>query len=295
MGASVVVRISDGTTRPPQYEIENASAAAIMVQQRDYPGQRAHLGAGQSMPFVWTAVADKRVLDVWLSAPMVHARVLLDKVNSECTVDWAGIPISLFVVARGAARILVVAPKIEEIAATALPSLRFEAQVCGVGLSLVRSGVQELAYMRLSGLGISVMLEPTVHTFKLTVENMRLDNQTKVAQLPAVVIRSSYVTRHRNIVGDEVDAREQRKLHSLELAVVRDKLDHSGHSFRSFNGQHGGNRRPRHMIDTVAAASIDPKASAMMPAPRSSPHLSCLKNFSNSLARTCVTMLNWCR
>lgn len=234
MGASVVVRISDGTTRPPQYEIENASAAAIMVQQRDYPGQRAHLGAGQSMPFVWTAVADKRVLDVWLSAPMVHARVLLDKVNSECTVDWAGIPISLFVVARGAARILVVAPKIEEIAATALPSLRFKAQVCGVGLSLVRSGVQELAYMRLSGLVISVMLEPTVHTFNLMVENMRLDNQTKVAQLPAVVIRSSYVTRHRNIVGDEVDAREQRKLYSLELAVVRDKLDHSGHSFRSF-------------------------------------------------------------
>jgi hypothetical protein len=234
MGASVVVRILDGSARPPQYEIENASAAAIMVQQRDYPEQRAHLGAGQSMPFVWTAVAGKRVLDVWLSAPMVHAKVLLDKVNSECTVDWAGIPISLFVVARGAARILVVAPKIEEIAAATLPSLRFEAQVCGVGLSLVRSGVQELAYMRLSGLGILVRLAPTVHTFSLTVENIRLDNQTKVAQLPAVVIRSSYVTRHRNIVGDEIDAREQRKLPSLTLGVVRDVLDRSGQSFHSF-------------------------------------------------------------
>ena len=64
-------------------------------------------------------------------------------------------------------------------------------------------------------------MSPAAHKFGLTIGDVRLDNQMKTAQLPAVMIRSSYVTRQRTILQDEVVAREQKKLHFLQVCVFR--------------------------------------------------------------------------
>jgi len=184
------------------------------------------------MNFVWTAVAGPRIVDIWLGESMEHAEVKFDEVGYETKVTWIGIPMSLRVVARGSARILVIAPQIKDVSEIAQPSMDFEAHVHGVGVSLVRSGVEELAYMRFSGLGVLARLSPEAHKFRLAIDNIRLDNQSKGAQLPAVLIRSSYVTRQRNIVGDEVDAREQRRNPSLKLSIERDVRDNSGLKFK---------------------------------------------------------------
>ena len=92
-----------------------------------------------------------------------------------------------------------------------LPSLK------GVGVSLVRSGVRELAYFCLS----EILLETTISSLHtradLLVTELRLDNQMPEAQLPVVLIRSAAL---RPRISERAD-REGALPRCVHVSVVK--------------------------------------------------------------------------
>ena len=88
-------------------------------------------------------------------------------------------------------------------------SLKCDARLEGIGLSVVRSGLSELAYFCLARIDLSADVSALSTKFALAIAELRLDNQMRDAQLLAVVIRSSVLSGKRNLLEDE--ARQQQR------------------------------------------------------------------------------------
>ena len=134
--------------------------------------------------------------------------VALDEVGVPFAVGGgaaAGSPaLWLQVTLRGNTRTLRIS---ERIIATNLEAeretLRAYAQLEGVGVSLGRSGLRELAYLSLQRLQMGATLSSLATKAEIEIGDIRLDNQILTAVLPAVLIRSSLIAAKRGLFNEE--------------------------------------------------------------------------------------------
>jgi hypothetical protein len=177
-----------------------------MVQQKGAPHSRRVLPRSSALDFAWHAPAGKRVLEV--SVEGKRAKSAVAEVNLDRVVEQAQRlrhdqgQLWLHVSLRGDTRTLC----ITEIEPTDKATGRAEgekvkyhltAALEGIGISLVRSGIGELSYNRLSGIVLTLSASEEKMGAKLCVGDFQVDNQTRDAQLPKVIIRTALL-RSRN-------------------------------------------------------------------------------------------------
>ena len=123
--------------------------------------------------------------------------VAFDEINSRPQLLRAGAGALWYKVSlRGDTRVLTLRDTKEDDAAgqraagAKAVKLLFEAELKGLGVSLVRSGARELAYLRLSQLRFDLRQRGDGTTANIIISDLRLDNQDPDAKLPSVLIRT---------------------------------------------------------------------------------------------------------
>ena len=236
---SVVVRVSDGDALPPPYLLHNESASPVVIYQHGAPLCRRLLAPGMAMPYAWDLPAGKRLLVLRFAQPdYARLELKLDEVGEYAeTVTVSEEELTLHVALCGETRVVRVAPKGRGVRKRGLVgggggcmegseggdgakrvggggggggALSLIARLEGIGISLVRSGAQELAYLRTTGvrLGLERTVDATVK-LALEIDEIRLDNQILFPNPPAnhvVLIRSSLLTRTGRVLGSGAGA-----------------------------------------------------------------------------------------
>ena len=228
-GPSVLVTVSDGAARPPPYVIECNCAVPLVFGQKGVPNSRRLIGPGERLPYTWDEPSGKRVLELRGSTDKRRAsissapklvEVRLDEVGERPAVRWGNQRLWVQVSVRGSTRRLELTDYGEQ--SKVLPEemyLHLTAQLKGIGISLVRSGLRELAYACIFDLALELSASSLNHRAALTVGDFRVDNQAIDAQLPAVIIRSSAVTRQHTLMQSE--SMRSEELPFLQVTVVK--------------------------------------------------------------------------
>jgi len=229
-GPSVLVTLSDGAGRPPPYIINNRCAEALYMQQKGVPLRRRMLVPGSVVPYCWDEPAGKRVVELrsvgarrgsdQSSKQLLRVEVRLDEVGERAPLRWGTKQLLLRVSARGNTRTLTISDVSEhgQAADTEETYLHLLTEVKGIGLSLVRSGVRELAYFCISDLAIELSASSLTNRFGLAIGEIRLDNQAHDAQLPAVLIRSSLINRQHTVMDSGT---KKERAPFVQLTIIK--------------------------------------------------------------------------
>jgi hypothetical protein len=205
-GPTMLVMLTDGELRPPPYRFDNKSSVQLMVQQKGAPHSRRVLPCSSTLDFAWHAPAGKRVLEVTVEGKRSKSAVA--EVNLDRVVEQAQRlrhdqgQLWLHVSLRGDTRTLCITEieptdKVTGRAEGEKVKYHLTAALEGIGISLVRSGIGELSYIRLSGIVLTLSASEEKLGAKLCVGDFQVDNQTRDAQLPKVIIRTALL-RSRN-------------------------------------------------------------------------------------------------
>jgi hypothetical protein len=205
-GPTMLVMLTDGELRPPPYRFDNKSSVQLMVQQKGAPHSRRVLPRSSTLDFAWHAPAGKRVLEVTVEGKRSKSAVA--EVNLDRVVEQAQRlrhdqgQLWLHVSLRGDTRTLCITEieptdKVTGRAEGEKVKYHLTAALEGIGISLVRSGIGELSYIRLSGIVLTLSASEEKLGAKLCVGDFQVDNQTRDAQLPKVIIRTALL-RSRN-------------------------------------------------------------------------------------------------
>jgi len=228
-GPSVLINISDGNVRPPPYIIHNLSSEPLFINQKGNPLRRRTVQSGHRVHFCWDEPAGKRLLEMRSAhGPRVSearqtshkVEVRLDEVGERDPLKWGKGQLLLRVSAHGNTRTLTVSD-VSEVPAAAeeeVTHLHLFAEVKGIGLSLVRSGVRELAYFCVSDLSLELYASSLANRVALAIGEIRLDNQAHDAQLPAVLIRTSIVNRQHTLMDSDA---KKDKVPFVHLIIVK--------------------------------------------------------------------------
>ena len=205
-GPSVLVTLSDGELRPPPYIVENQSAVELVMQQKGAAHRRRTVAPGETLPFAWHAPAGKRALELFGGGvrSKYTADAFLDQVGLKSQSLLVGHTMLWFRVSlRGDTRTLTISEKDISIGKGFVEGgeklkLNFTSVLEGIGISLVRSGAQELAYLRLSSLVLNATASAERTTIKVALGDFRVDNQAQDAQFITMITRS----RNQRQLGD---------------------------------------------------------------------------------------------
>ena len=216
-GASVLVTLSDGALKPPPYLVENLTGSVVTIQQRGAAHKRRSIAPMEELAFAWHAPAGRHEVQLFggggvaphgkaSSRSTRHAAggvIALDEINSRSTMLRTGPSVLWFRVSlRGDTRVLTLRDKQDDkdkdkkkrrgaLGNKGGPlRVLIDAAMQGIGISLVRSGVRELAYMRLSHLRFDLSQRGDGTKVNVIISDLRLDNQAQDAQLPSVIIRT---------------------------------------------------------------------------------------------------------
>lgn len=215
-GPSVLVTILEGKKRPPPYILDNTSSEALHFNQKGVPLRRRSLPAGQRMHFCWDQPAGRRVLELSGAGKtrpasrggQLSVEVRLDEVGERAPLRWGNKKLLLSVRAQGNTRTLTISDwkegegrKEEE-----ETFLHLLVEMNGVGLSIVRSGLREIAFLRISDVSAELSASSLANRVALHVGELRIDNQAHDAQLPAVLIRTSIANRQHVLM--DADAKK---------------------------------------------------------------------------------------
>ena len=164
------------------------------------------------MPYTWHSPSGKRQLEV---AGTSGARsragldgISLDKVsNGSQPLRVGSSTLWMQVSLRGDTRILSIS-EVENHAwkrvgeGSTTPKLILLTALQGIGISLVRSSVRELAYLRISHLELNVKSSSELIKSKLRVGDFRVDNQATNAKLPTVLSRLRIARERSDALGN---------------------------------------------------------------------------------------------